>query len=107
MQAALRLSTTWHRICSSGSVLLLGVATMVSMRRLLFSCTALVILAVSAVGCGKDSNPATPTASATATTSTLSGLLTDGFSGGILPGIGVRIMSGPNQGKDVKTDLTG
>jgi hypothetical protein len=74
------------------------------------SCTALVILAVSAAGCGS-SDPAaptpTPTPAPTPATFTLSGLLTDGFSGGILPNIDVRIMSGANQGQAVRTDSTG
>jgi len=86
---------------------------MVRTSRWLFSCLALVILAVSLVGCGSSSPTAPASVSTpapapiTPTTSTLSGLLTDGFSGGILPGIEVRIMSGTNQGQDVKTDATG
>jgi len=84
---------------------------MMRMVRLLFSCTALVILAVSVVGCGS-SNPAAPTSTPAPTpttpgTFTLGGLLTDGTSGGILPGIDVVIMSGSNQGQNVKTDSTG
>jgi len=87
---------------------------MVRMVRLLASYTALVILAASVAACGK-SNPASPspgsnpapTPGTPPATVTLSGLLTDGFSGGILPGIDVQIMSGPNQGQSVKTDSTG
>ena len=84
---------------------------MVRMIRSLFSCTALMILAVSVAGCG-NSNPAAPTSASapsptTPATSSLGGLITDGFSGGILPGIDVRIMSGSNQGQDAKTDSTG
>lgn len=88
-------------------------AIMVKAVRWLMWSAAPVVCAVSVAGCGS-SNPAAPT-SATAPTSTsttaatysLSGLLTDGFSGGILPGIDVQIMSGPNQGQDIKTDSTG
>lgn len=83
------------------------------MVRWLFSCAVVVILAVTAVGCGS-SNPAAPTAAPTpaptptnSATYTLSGVLTDGFSGGILPGIEAKITSGSNQGMDVKTDSTG
>ena len=83
---------------------------MVRMVRLLFSCTALVILAASVAGCGT-SNPAAPASVPAPTsapaTATLSGLLTDGFSGGILPGIDVQIMNGSNKGQNAKTDSTG
>src|SRR5262245_13145738 len=87
------------------------VANMMKTVRMLLSCTAVLILVVSVAGCGS-SNPAAPSSSPGPTpgppaTSTLGGLLTDGFSGGILPGIDVRIMSGPNQGQTVKTDSTG
>lgn len=79
--------------------------------RFLLSCA--VILGVSVAGCGR-SNPTvaptpttpTPTPTSTPTTFALSGLLTDGTSGGILPNIDVLIMNGPSQGQSVKTDST-
>ncbi len=82
--------------------------------RLLLSC-AVLILGVSVAGCG-NSNPTlaptptptpSPTPTSTPTTFTLSGLLTDGTSGGILPNINVLIMNGANQGQEMKTDSTG
>ena len=90
-------------------------AIMMRIVRRLFPCVALTLFAASVAACGS-SNPAAPTstsassatpAQTTPATYTLSGLLTDGFSGGILPGIDVLITSGPNQGQDVKTDSTG
>ena len=81
---------------------------MVRTVRFLLSC-AVLVLGVSVAGC-ENSNPApaptltpAPTPTPTAATYTLSGLLTDGTSGGILPGIEVQIMNGANQ----KTDSTG
>jgi len=38
---------------------------------------------------------------------TLSGMITDGYSTGILPGIVVQIVDGTNQGKSATTDATG
>jgi hypothetical protein len=83
--------------------------------RFVFSCTVLVILGVSVVGCG-NSNPTlaptstlapTPTPTSTPTTFTLSGLVTDGTSGGVLPNIDVLIMNGASQGQDLRTDSAG
>ncbi len=81
--------------------------------RFLLSC-AVVTLSVSVAGCGHSNptvaptpTPPTPTPTSTPATFTLSGLLTDGTSGGILPNIDVLIMNGANQGQAVKTDSTG
>ena len=82
---------------------------MVRAVRFLLLC-AVLVLGVSVAGCG-NSNPATaptltpaPTPTPAAATFTLGGLLTDGTSGGILPGIDVLIMA---NGANQKTDSTG
>jgi hypothetical protein len=41
------------------------------------------------------------------TTLVLSGHVTDGTSGGVLPGINISITSGPNSGRSIKTDGSG
>ena len=85
---------------------------MVRAARFLLPC-AVLVLGVSVAGCGNSNTAPTPTltsaptATPTAATFTLSGLLTDGTSGGILPGIAVLIINGANQSAEVKTDATG
>ena len=82
---------------------------MVRTIRFLLSC-AVLVLGVSVAGCGNSNTAPTPTLTPaptpppTAATFTLSGLLTDGTSGGILPGIDVLIMT---NGANQKTDSTG
>jgi hypothetical protein len=82
-------------------------------RRALSMSFLFLVLGVWVSACGSSSPAApTPTPAAPPTVTapsafTLSGLVTDGFSGGILPGIDVLIMNGPSQGMTMKTDGSG
>ncbi len=58
-----------------------------------------VTLTCTAVDCGSQPSPPTPSQSYT-----LSGTVTDGTSGGILPNITIAVADGPNAGKSTRSD---